>query len=58
MERDILQELRDQQKKHKCGTMATKLKNGEVIILVSPNAETPEKDIMLAMMKLFPADEK
>lgn len=53
---DTLQELRDAAAKNKCGTMAARMKNGEVIILVTKDAETPENDIMLAMMQLFPAE--
>ena len=52
---NTLQSLRDAAIKNKCGTMAARMKNGEVIILVTKNAETPEKDIMTAMMQLFPS---
>lgn len=53
---DTLDHLRELAKKHKCGTMATRLKSGEVVILVTANAATPEQDIMLAMARLFPDD--
>lgn len=51
---NTLQSLRDAAIKNRCGTMAARMKNGEVIILVTSNAATPEKDIMTAMMQLFP----
>ena len=51
---NTLQELRDFAAKNKCGTAAARMKDGEVIILVTKNAETPEKDILTAMMQLFP----
>jgi hypothetical protein len=52
---DVLQILRDQAEKNKCGTIAARMKNGELIILVTKDAENPEKDILLAMSKLFHA---
>ena len=50
---NTLQSLRDAAIKNECGTMAARMKNGEIIILVTNNAATPEKDIMTAMMQLF-----